>query len=116
MPALPNWLRNWRNCLASSAAALALMSCAPSTGLSLADLETPNAKALAAKTRANCARVLKERKLPELKRDLTEAEVAALIARRGGQAIDCAEPALAYVEHVTRTHRALKKSTRIGSR
>ena len=54
------------------------MSCAPSTGLYLADLETPNAKALAAKTRTNCARVLKERKLPQLKRDLTEAEVEKL--------------------------------------
>jgi len=38
--------------------------------------------------------------------------VAALIARRGGQAIDCAEPALAYVEHVTKTHRALAKTKR----
>ena len=89
------------------------MSCAPSTGLYLADLETPNAKALAAKTKANCARVLKERALPERKRELTEAEVAALIARRGGMAIDCAEPALAYVEHVTRTHRKLARSKRI---
>ncbi|MBL8895478.1 MAG: hypothetical protein JNJ53_12800 [Rhizobiales bacterium] len=92
------------------------MSCAPSTGLYLADLETPNAKALAAKTKANCARVLKERRLPELGRDLTEAEVAALIAYRGGMAIDCAEPALAYVEHVTKTHRALGKSRRFKRR
>lgn len=92
------------------------MSCAPSTGLYLADLETPNAKVLAAKTKANCARVLKERRLPELGRDLSEAEVAALIARRGGMAIDCAAPALDYVEHVTRAHRALGKSKRIGSR
>ena len=90
------------------------MSCAPSTGLYLADLETPNAKALAAKTRTNCARVLKGRKLPQLERDLTEAEVAALIARRGGQAIDCAEPALAYVEHVTRIHRKLGRAKRIN--
>jgi hypothetical protein len=89
------------------------MSCAPSTGLYLADLETPNAKALAARTRANCVRVLDERKLPQLKRDLTEAEVAALIARRGGQAIDCAEPALDYVEHVTKTHRKLARAKRI---
>lgn len=95
---------------------MALMSCAPSTGLYLADLETPNAKALAARTRTNCARVLKERKLPQLKRDLTEAEVAALIVRRGGQAIDCAEPALAYVEHVSRTHRDLAKTKRIERR
>lgn len=92
------------------------MSCAPSTALYLADLETPNAKALAARARANCARVLKERRLPELKRDLTEAEVAALIARRGGQAIDCAEPALAYVEHVTKTHRKLVKPKRVSRR
>jgi len=90
------------------------MSCAPSTGLYLADLETPNAKALAARTKANCARVLKERRLPELGRDLTEVEVAALIARRGGQAINCAESALAYVEHVTKTHRALARRKRIG--
>lgn len=90
------------------------MSCAPSTGLYLADLETPNAKALAAKTKANCTRVLKERRLPELNRDLSEAEVAAFIARRGGLAIDCAEPALAYVEHVTKTHRALANS-RLGT-
>jgi hypothetical protein len=92
------------------------MSCAPSTGLYLVDLETPNVRALAARTRANCARVLKERGLPELKRDLTEAEVAALIARRGGMAIDCAEPALAYVGHVTRTHKTLAKAKRIERR
>ena len=92
------------------------MSCAPSTGLYLADLDTPNAKALAARTKANCARVLKERKLIELKRDLSEAEVAALITRRGAAAIDCAEPAIAYVEHVTRTHRALAKPKRIKQR
>jgi hypothetical protein len=92
------------------------MSCAPSTGLYLADLETPNAKALAAKTRKNCARVLKERKLPELSRELTEAEVAALIVRRGGLAIDCAKPALAYVEHVTKTHRKLGKTKRTNRR
>ena len=89
------------------------MSCAPSTGLYLADLDTPNGKALAARTKANCARVLKERTLSELKRDLSEAEVAALITRRGAVSIDCAAPALAYVEHVTRTHRALAKYKRI---
>ena len=88
------------------------MSCAPSTGLYLADLETPNAKALAKKTKTNCARVLNERKLPELKRDLSEAEVAALITRRSGAAIDCAEPALAYVEHVTKVHRKLVMTKR----
>ena len=92
------------------------MSCAPSTGLYLADLETPSAKTLAAKTKANCARVLKERRLPEFDRDLSEAEVAALIARRGGMAIDCAEPALAYVEHITKTHRTLAKSKRFKRR
>jgi len=86
------------------------MSCAPSTGLYLADLETPRTKALAATTKANCAKVLKARGLPVLKRDLTEAEVAALITRRGGDALDCAAPAVAYVEHVTRTHKKLAKS------
>jgi len=41
-----------------------------------------------------------------------KAEVAALIAQRGGLAIDCAEPALDYVEHVTKTHRKLANSKR----
>ena len=101
---------SWPRIPSSSVLALALMSCAPSTGLYLADLETPRARALARKTKVNCAKVLKARALPLMKRDLTEAEVAALITRRSGDALDCAEPALSYVEHVTRTHKALAQS------
>lgn len=92
----------------------ALTSCAPSIGLSLADLDTPAGKRLARTVKTDCGAVLKDRKLPEVKRDLTEGETAAIITRRGGTAIDCAEAALAYEDHVTRVHKAVR--SKLGKR
>lgn len=85
------------------------MSCAPSTGLYLADLETPATKQLAAKVERFCGKVLADRLLAVPKTDLSEADVADLIARRGGKSIDCAESALAYVAHIQNLHGSLAK-------
>lgn len=88
---------------------LALTACAPSTGLYLADLETPQTKRLAGLVEKACGKVLANRLLKESKTDLSEAEIASIIVQRGGTAIDCAEPALAYVAHIRRLHGSLGK-------
>lgn len=86
------------------------MSCAPSTGLYLADLDTPATKRLAAETKARCGRVLAERELTVPKIDLNEGQVADLITRRGGTALDCAEAALGYVGQVAIVHKAVRSN------
>ena len=85
------------------------MSCATSTGLYLADLETPRTKELASLVEKYCGKVLANRLLKESKGDLTEAEIATIIVQRGGQSIDCAQNALAYVSHIRKIHGALAK-------
>ena len=86
------------------------MSCVPSTGLYLADLDTPATKRLAADTKARCGKVVAERELKVPQSDLNEGQVAELITRRGGVALDCAEAALGYVDQVAIVHKAVRSN------
>ncbi len=94
--------------LLSAAACLLLASCA-STGLVLADLNSPGVKKQAAAVRKECNPKEVAQPWPVLKRDLTQAETESLARRDGKEGLDCSTVALGYVDTITKRDTALAK-------